>query len=115
MSIGGLSWVDLLSWLLIASGGFFCLTTGLGLLRLPDFFSRLNGASCMDAMGAGLLLLGCALQAPGYLVVVKLGFIYLFLLVTNAVAAHALARSALSKGMEPLLGSRRYGNDEASR
>ena len=70
--------LDIASWLLLLLGGFFCITAGLGLLRMPDFFTRAHASSILDSMGAGLILLGLALQAPHYLVVLKLLFIFIF-------------------------------------
>ncbi len=95
--------VDALSWLLALTGSFFCLTAGLGLLRLPDFFCRTHAGGIMDSLGVGLLFLAMALQAPDYLVVIKLLFIYAFILLTGPAAIHALARAAVHSGDVELL------------
>jgi len=95
--------LDLLSWLLLLAGGFFCITGGLGLLRLPDFYSRSHGGGVLDSLGALLTLAGLALQANHYMVVVKLAMIYMFLFVTGPAAIHALARAALLAGLKPQL------------
>jgi len=95
--------LDILSWILILGGSFFCLTAGLGLIRLPDFFCRTHAGGIMDSLGMGLLFAGMALQAPDYLVVVKLVFIYIFVLLTGPAAIHALARAAVHSGEIPLL------------
>lgn len=97
--------LDIFSWLFILSGSFFCLTAGLGLLRLPDFFCRTHAGGIMDSLGMGLLFLGMALQAPDYLVIIKLFFIYAFVLLTGPAAIHALARAAVHSGEIPLLPS----------
>ena len=97
--------IDGFSWLLILSGSFFCLTAGIGLLRLPDFFCRTHAGGIMDSLGVGLLFVGMALQAPDYLVIVKLFFIYIFILLTGPAAIHALARAAVHSGEIPLLPS----------
>ncbi len=97
------SFVDILSWLLLLTGGFFCVTGGLGLLRLPDFYSRSHGGGVLDSLGALLTLAGLALQADHYMVVVKLAMIYMFLFVTGPTAIHALARAALLAGLKPRL------------
>ena len=54
-------------------------------------------------MGSGLILLGLALQAPDYLVAVKLFFIFFFLLVTSLAAVHALAQTVNLVGVNPKL------------
>lgn len=95
--------IDLVSWLLIIAGSAFCLIGVLGLLRMPDFFTRMHGASLVDTLGAGLLLLGMMLQAGWSLVTVKLLFIGLLLFFTSPTATHALARAARARGVEPQL------------
>ena len=55
--------VDILSVVLLLVGAVFTLIGGTGLLRLPDFFTRLHGASVTDTLGAGAILLGLALAA----------------------------------------------------
>ncbi|NKB69567.1 MAG: sodium:proton antiporter [Candidatus Latescibacteria bacterium] len=96
--------IEVLSWLCILAGAFFCLIGGLGLLRLPDFFSRMHGAGLTDTLGAGLLLTGLMLQAGLSLVTVKLLAILFFLLLTSPTATHALAQAARAAGIKPRLG-----------
>ncbi|MEJ2178493.1 MAG: monovalent cation/H(+) antiporter subunit G, partial [Gammaproteobacteria bacterium] len=55
--------LDILSWLFLLGGSFFCLTGALGLLRFPEFFSRIHAASLTDTLGASLILIGLMLQA----------------------------------------------------
>lgn len=93
--------VDLLSLLLIVAGSFFVLTAALGLVRLPDFFSRTHAPGVLDTMGTGLLLLGFALQLGFDLALVKLALVLIFILITGPTAAHALARTALQTGVTP--------------
>ena len=95
--------VELLSWLLLVGGSCFCVVGALGILRLPDFYSRLHGAGITDTLGASLILVGLMLQGGWSLATAKLGFIWFFLLVTSPTAAHALAHAAHSRGLEPLL------------
>ena len=87
--------IDVLSWALLVTGALFSLVGGLGMLRLPDFYTRMHAAGITDTMGAGCILGGLALQAPDWLVVVKLGMIFFFLLLTSPTSGHALARAAL--------------------
>lgn len=97
--------IDVLSWVLLACGGLFCMIGALGLLRMPDFYTRMHAASVVDTLGAALLLLGMMLQAGATLVSVKLGFIGLLLFFTSPAATHALARAALLRGVHPQLAS----------
>lgn len=95
--------IDIASWMLIVAGGVFCVIGGVGLLRLPDFYTRVHAASVTDTLGVGFILLGLALQAGWTLVAVKLGFIALLIFFTSPAATHALARAALGRGLAPLL------------
>lgn len=97
--------VDILSWIFIVAGGVFCVIGAFGLVRMPDFYTRVHAASVTDTAGAGLLLLGMALQAGFSLVTVKLLMIGLLLLFANPTATHALVKAALARGLAPLLAS----------
>ena len=57
-----MSGLELLSWALLVSGSVFCVIGGVGLLRMPDFYTRTHAASVTDTLGAGLLLAGLILQ-----------------------------------------------------
>jgi multicomponent Na+:H+ antiporter subunit G len=96
--------IDVLSWLCLAGGGFFSIVGGLGLLRMPDFFTRMHAASVTESLGAGLLLLGLMLQAGLTLVAVKLAFLALLIFFASPTATHALAKAAIAHGLKPLLG-----------
>jgi multicomponent Na+:H+ antiporter subunit G len=95
--------VDGASWALLVAGGFFSVVGTLGLLRLPDFYTRMHGASVTDTLGAGLILLGLVLQAGFTLVAVKLGFLAIFIFFASPAATHALVKAALARGVKPLL------------
>ena len=99
-----MTWIlDVVSSALLLGGGFFTLVGGIGVLRLPDVYSRMHGAGVTDTLGAGLVLTGLMLQADSFLVVFKLVSVLFFLWVTSPTATHALARSALANGVEPEL------------
>ena len=91
------------SWACLLLGSAFCIIGGSGLIRLPDFYSRIHGGGITDTLGAGLVMLGLMLQAGWSLVTVKLVLIMLFLLLTSPVASHAIARAARHSGLEPKL------------
>lgn len=95
--------LDVLSWLCLIGGVVFALIGAIGLIRLPDVFSRMHAAGVIDMLAAGLVLLGLALQAPTWLVAVKLLLIFVFILFTSPTSTHALARAALNGGVKPLL------------
>ncbi len=92
------------SWACILGGSLFALIGGLGLHRLPDFFTRLHAAGMTDTLGAALILFGLMVQGGLTLVTVKLILILGFLLFTSPTATHALAKAALHGKQRPLLG-----------
>ena len=107
--------LDALSWACLGIGVTFALIGAIGMLRLPDVFSRMHAAGIIDACAAGLVLLGLAWQAPSWLVAVKLFLIYVFILYTSPTVTHALARAALSGGCKPMLAGSQSGREgEAS-
>lgn len=90
-----------LSWVFLMTGSAFSLIGGIGLLRLPDFYARMHGGGITDTLGAGLILIGLALQAGLSLTAVKLLLILLFLLIASPTSGYALAKSARTHGLEP--------------
>jgi len=88
---------------LLVAGSVFVVVGGVGLLRFPDFFTRMHAVSVTETAGAGLILAGLALQAGWTLATFKLALILFFLLVTSPTSAHALARAALARGTRPRL------------
>lgn len=91
--------VDLASGLLLVAGGLFAVSGGVGLLRFPDFYTRVHAASVTDSAGAGLILLGLLLQVPNAATAVRLVLILLFMLLTGPTAAHTLAQAARRDGV----------------
>jgi multicomponent Na+:H+ antiporter subunit G len=95
--------IDVASWICLGVGGLACVVGAVGLLRMPDLFTRMHAASLVDTVGAGFVLLGLALQAGPTLVTVKLAMIGLLIFFASPTATHALARAALYRGVKPLL------------
>jgi multicomponent Na+:H+ antiporter subunit G len=101
--------LEVVSWVLLVSGGLFCIVGAFGLVRMPDFYTRMHAASVVDTGGAGLLLAGMLLQAGLSLVSVKLAMIALLLFFTSPTATHALGRAALTRGVDPQLADEEGG------
>ncbi len=95
------AFIDGLSWLLLLGGGFFVVTGGIGLLRMPDFFARLHPAGLVDTLGAGLIILGLILPAGFTQVSAKLVLILVFLFLTSPTATHAVSNAAIGSGLKP--------------
>lgn len=100
------AWIDAASWVCLVAGGLFCIVGAIGLVRMPDFYTRMHAASVVDTLGAGLVLLGLLLQAGLTLVGAKLLMIGALLLIASPTATHALARAAMVRGLLPLLDDR---------
>jgi multicomponent Na+:H+ antiporter subunit G len=94
----------MLSWIFIIAGSVFVLIGGIGLLRLPDFYTRIHAAGITDTMGAWLILIGLMFSAGWTLVTIKLFMLLFFLAATSPLASHALAKAAFMRGLEPMLG-----------
>lgn len=99
--------VDLASWAFILLGSFFMVVGALGLVRMPDVFTRMHAASVADTVGVGFLILGMGLQAGFSLITAKLIFLLALFLFTAPVVTHALAQACLQDGLKPRLSADR--------
>ena len=88
----------------MALGLFFILAGTFGVLRLPDFYTRLHAAGMTDTLGAEFVLLALIFQCDNLQMVMKLLLVAFFLLVTSPTATHAVAHAAYRAGLKPLLG-----------
>jgi len=93
--------LDVLSWALILTGGAFGIIGGIGLLRLPTFFTRIHAAGMAETMCAPPILLAMMIHSGWDLTTFKLVVILYFLLITSPTASHALAKAALHGGIDP--------------
>ena len=98
---------------LLGAGLFFTFVGSIGLLRFPDFYTRLHATGKCDTLGGGLVILGLILyhffeypETP--LVPAKLLFLIIFVFIANPTATHALMKAAYKTGVKPWrLGERR--------
>lgn len=88
----------------LATGLFFVLAGTLGVLRLPDFYTRLHAAGMTDTLGAELIILALIIQAGFSQMSLKLMLVGFFLLLTSPTATHAIAHAAYKSGLKPVLG-----------
>ena len=94
----------LLANVLLILGLLFILAGVLGVLRLPDFYTRLHATGKCDTLGVTFVLLALAIYAGVSLVTVKVLLIWVFIGLANPVATHALGRAAMKSGLAPRLG-----------
>lgn len=83
---------------LIVLGLVFFVAGSVGLLRLPDLFSRLHALTKADNLGLGLIATGVALLAGDVLIALKLLAVWLLVLLASAASAHLIAQHALRRG-----------------
>ena len=88
--------------LVLAIGGvFFAVVAVVGLVRLPDLYTRAHSTSKSETLGAVLMLAAVAIAFEGNLSTVKTILLLVFMFLTNPTAAHAIVRAAADQGIEP--------------
>lgn len=94
--------LDIASAVLLGLGCVFALTGAVGILRMPDFYSRLHPAGKSDSFAQVLVLAGLMLQTSDPLIIAKLLLISLLLFVTSPTATHSITKAAHLDGLRPL-------------
>jgi multicomponent Na+:H+ antiporter subunit G len=94
--------IDVASIALAIAGAFFYIAGTVGMLRLPDIFTRLHALTKADNLGLGLILLALLPQMPGPLAVLKLFLIWVLVLLAGATGAHLIAKRAVRRDGEDL-------------
>jgi multicomponent Na+:H+ antiporter subunit G len=84
--------MEIVGSLLVLLGAIFHFSAGLGMLRMPDAYTRMQAGTKASTLGNTLVLAGLAIYHPGWSL--KLLIIVYFVLMTNPVSSHALARAA---------------------
>jgi len=93
--------LDLLALILVVAGAFFLLVGSIGVVRLPDFYTRTHAVGKSDTIGLVLAILGIAVHEGLSLTGGKLVAVVVFVALTNPVGTHALVRSAYLSGLRP--------------
>lgn len=97
--------VTVVSALCLIMGSFLIISGALGILRFPDFYTRMHAAGVTETLAAVLIIAGLMLHAGWGLVLFKLLLIILFILLTSPTASHALVKAAQHGGLQPQLQS----------
>lgn len=92
---------DVLALILVTAGAFFLLVGSIGVVRLPDFYTRTHAVGKSDTLGLVLVILGIAVHEGPSLTFAKLVAVVVFVALTNPVGTHALVRSAYFSGLRP--------------
>jgi multicomponent Na+:H+ antiporter subunit G len=93
---------NVLTILFVVVGIFFLLIGSIGIIRLPDFYSRTHATSKSDTLGMILIIIGLIIYEGMNINSGKLFLILLFILLANPIGAHALARAAINSGLMPI-------------
>ncbi len=91
----------IISILFVVIGIFFMFVGSVGIIRLPDFYSRTHGISKSDTLGIIFVIVGLVIYEGFTQSSLKLLLIVLFIALSNPVGTHALARAALKSGLNP--------------
>jgi multicomponent Na+:H+ antiporter subunit G len=89
---------DVASAVLIVVGGAFMLLAGVGIVRMPDLFMRMQAATKAATLGAGCMLLAVAVHFGELAIGTRVLLVTAFIFLTAPVAAHVIARAAYSVG-----------------
>ncbi len=92
---------DIVIAVLLLAALFFHGVAALGLVRMPDFYTRMHAVSKAETLGVLFTLAALAVWAGLSLVTVKLGFLAIFLFLANPTSTHALVRAATRMGVRP--------------
>jgi len=98
--------INIIVTLFLAGGVFFLLVGSIGLLRLPDFYTRLHATGKCDTLGGGLIILGLLIYhlfhyAQHPFVPIRLLFLVFFIFIANPTATHAIMKAAFRTGVKP--------------
>jgi len=95
--------LDLVSYGLLITGAIFVLAGSIGVVRLPDFYTRMHAAGVTDTLGAQMIIIGLIVQSGFTLVSAKLALLGLFIFLTSPTSTHAVANAAYRSGLKPML------------
>jgi len=85
--------------MLLLGGTFFLAVSCIGLLRLPDFYTRAHAVGKAETLGSMLILIGLAIYNGLELTTIKLLLIVIIIAIANPTATHALTRAATRSGL----------------
>jgi len=93
--------LQIISAILLGMGGLLGVVGAIGILRFPDFYTRMHAAGITDTLCTGFFIGGLMIQFGLTLASVKLLLIFMFMLFTCPTATHALAKAARHNGLKP--------------
>lgn len=97
--------INIIVKIFLGAGLFFTFVGSLGLLRFPDFYTRLHATGKCDTLGAGLIIIGLMIyhffHYRDLFIPVKLIFLIIFIFIANPTATHTIMKTAYNLGIKP--------------
>jgi len=93
--------VNYIAIIFILFGFFFVSVAAIGVLRLPDFYTRMHASGKSETLGVMLTLIGFVIYNGFNLVSLKMMLVSAFILLGNPIGTHAISRAAFYSGLEP--------------
>lgn len=85
---------NIVSAILLMAGMVFCLTTIIGMYRLPDFYSRCHSSGTSETMALLLICLGFIIYSGWNVLSIKLVLLFFIVCICNPIGSHVLTRAA---------------------
>ena len=105
--------MSVLAVVLMVGGAFFLTVSCIGLIRLPDFYTRTHAVGKSETLGAILVLSGLAVYNGWTVSTIKLLLILVFVMIASPTATHAILRAALHSGLEPWTRKRKQSGESS--
>ena len=97
----GLTIRELIATILLLIGFFFIAISAIGVIRLPDFYSRLHSSGIGETLGLMISFLGLAVFEGLNLMTIKLFIVFLLVFLANPIGTHILGQAAIKSGLVP--------------
>lgn len=98
--------IQISSTLFLIIGSFLCISGGVGILRFPDFYTRMHAVGVSDTLATAMILIGLIIYNPVFMIDIKLLIILLMTIFISPTASHALANAALLNKLMPVTGKK---------
>lgn len=96
--IGDFTFREILASLFMLGGAIFFIGSAIGMLRLPDFYSRIHASGNSETMGCTLSFIGLMIYEGMTLTMVKMAFVFIIVFMANPIGSHILSKAAYKSG-----------------
>jgi multicomponent Na+:H+ antiporter subunit G len=90
---------DIVTAIVWLAGSAFALLAAVGVLRMPDVFTRMQASTKASTLGLACLLIGAAVQMGDFASLIRVASVGAFILLTTPVSAHVIARASYFAGV----------------